>query len=68
MIPVNSSNLEAVEYDFLHHRLLVLFHEGRLYEYLGVPHDVYRGLMAAQSKGHYLYEYIRNRYSYRRLR
>lgn len=66
MVPVESSNLAAVGYDG-QGELRVLFHNGALYAYTGVPAHVHEALMAAPSKGQYLYYAIEGRYPYRRL-
>lgn len=66
MIPVNSSNLSAVGYEGNTPR--ILFHSGWMYDYTGVPEDVYNNLLNASSKGSYHAEYIKNSYPYHRIR
>lgn len=65
MIPVSSSNLSSVGYEngVLH----IAFHSGGLYEYTGVPVEVYQGLMSASSHGQYFHRYIKGVYPYRRI-
>ncbi len=66
MIPVNSSNLAAVGYEC--GTLRILFNSGWMYDYMGVPEDVYVNLLNASSKGSYHAEYIKNSYPYHRIR
>lgn len=65
VIHVNSSNLEAV--DFEDNVLTVLFRNGTKYQYAGVPQAVFRGLLDSPSKGGYLARHIKGRYQYRRI-
>lgn len=68
MIPVSSSNLQAVGYDPTTQILRVAFKNGSLYEYSGVPASVHAGLMAAGSHGSYLDTYIKKGpYPYRQI-
>lgn len=64
MIPVVSSNLEAVGYDEESRELSVRFHGGALYRYQDVPEDVYRGLLEAGSPGRFLNSDIKGKYDY----
>ena len=66
MIPVRSSNLNAVGYDSTSHVLTIRFNNGSVYEYYHVPEHVYSGLMSASSKDYYHYRKIRGHYRYRR--
>ena len=59
MIPVTSSNLSAVGYDYESATLRVQFLKGGLFEYQGVPSNVYEELMAAGSKGQYFDQFIK---------
>ena len=65
--PVSSSNLASVGYDAGSSTLEIAFNEGGVYEYDRVPEAVYRGLMAASSKGRYFDSMIKNVYSYRKI-
>lgn len=67
MISVQSSSLRSVGFDPTTSTLRVQFVKGKLYEYAGVPLDVYRSLLDAPSLGQYFNRYIRNIYPYRRL-
>jgi hypothetical protein len=68
MQSVNSSNLSAVGYDYDTATLRVEFIKGGLYEYYGVPVDIYEGLINASSKGGYFDQFIKKAgYSYTKL-
>lgn len=67
MIPVSSSNLAAVGYDEKSKTLFITFHKSGTYAYDNVPESVYRGLMAAGSKGQYHKAYIKHSFPYRHL-
>lgn len=67
-IPVNSSNLKAVEYQAEGRVLEVEFTSGGLYAYTNVPEQVYLGLLSAASKGAYFHAVIRDKYPTRRIR
>lgn len=58
-IPVSSSNVAEVGYDAETGTLEVAFHNGRIYQYFGVPLQVYEGLLATGSKGTFFHENIR---------
>jgi hypothetical protein len=62
MIPVDSSAIEAIGYDPASRRMSIRFKEGRTYDFCGVPRQVYKALLAAESKGTYYAEHIRGRY------
>lgn len=53
-ISVESSMIQAVRYDAKTRTLEVVFNSGQTYCYEGVPPKVYKGLMAADSKGRYM--------------
>ena len=63
--PVDSSALASVGYD--RSVLEVEFVNGSVYQYVGVPLQVYEALMMAQSHGQFFNEHIRDRYHYVRL-
>lgn len=65
--PVESSNLSSVGYDSSSSTLDIEFQEGAVYQYYDVPESVFRGLMAAPSKGKYFHQHIRDRFSYKQL-
>ncbi len=61
---VESSNLESVGYDKKSQILEVEFHGGEIYQYFGVPEDVFEELFQAPSIGQYFNGNIRQRYFY----
>lgn len=58
---VASSAIWSVELDG--QVLVVTFTTGRRYAYVGVPQDVYDAFLAAESKGAFFNEHIRDSYS-----
>ena len=67
MAYVTSSNLRAVDYDSLTSTLTIEFHNGRCYQYHGVPETIYRQLLSAASKGHLFSSFIRDRFTTTRI-
>ncbi|MBB1268634.1 KTSC domain-containing protein [Shewanella sp. SR44-3] len=59
---VISSNLVSVGYDRNTSTLEVEFRSG-MYQYYGVPHDIYEGLMNASSIGSYHHQNIKNSFT-----
>ena len=57
--PVQSSNLSSVGYDPIASTLGLEFHSGGVYQYYGVPRQIYEGLIRAPSKGSYFHHYIK---------
>ena len=68
MISVNSSDLSAVGYDSATETLTIEFNSGGLYEYYGVPQNIYEGLMSSPSKGQYFHRFIKESYNTTKLR
>ena len=64
---VISSNLQSVGYDVQTKTLEVQFNNGSVYQYYQVPHEVYLGLMTAESHGKYFHAVIRNVYQYKEM-
>ena len=62
---VSSSAIEKIEFEELTNRLYVTFTGGRTYTYFGVPRSVYECFLAAPSKGAFLNDHIKDRYSFR---
>ncbi len=58
----NSSLLKAAVYDESWAVLELSFHSGAVYRYFGVPAQIYRELMRAESKGKHFNSHIRNRF------
>jgi hypothetical protein len=59
MIPVSSSNLTAIGYTAETATLRIQFVHGGIYDYQGIPSDLYEALMAAPSKGQYFDQYVK---------
>jgi hypothetical protein len=68
MIPVDSSNIEAIGYDPESATLTIQFKKGgSVYEYYDVPQHEYDGLMAADSKGTYAHANIYKAYRQQKI-
>lgn len=67
-ICVQSSNIQSIGYDQDCCVLEVEFLSGGLYQYDGVPRNVYEGLMGSASLGKYLASHIKNVYPARKVR
>jgi hypothetical protein len=66
--PVESSLIRSVGYDLASSVLELEFAEhGRLYQYFDVPLSVYTELMAAESKGSYFNDRIKDMYTYQEV-
>ncbi len=66
--PVQSSNIASVGYDPESQLLEVEFKDGAVYRYLGVPASLYQSLMQAPSKGTFLHEQVKDRFTHQRIR
>lgn len=64
---VASSNVASVGYDEATETLEVEFVDGAVYQYYGVPRNVYDQFMQDSSKGRFLNTYIKNAYGYSRV-
>ncbi|MBB4305107.1 hypothetical protein GGD81_004175 [Rhodobium orientis] len=64
---VASSNIASIGYDAPSQILEVEFLSGTIYQYYGVPENMYDQLMQAGSKGRFLSSYIKNAYGYSRV-
>ena len=60
--PVQSSVLAAAGYDAKRRRLEIEFHSGAIYRYLEVPQEIFRRLLAAESKGQFFGAAIRGKF------
>ena len=67
LLPVESSSIDAVGYDPASRRLYVRFRSGYTYVYYAVAKPVFDDLLAADSKGRFLNQEIKDAYDYRRL-
>ncbi len=61
---VESDVIHAIGYDPEINLLEIIFNDGRIYQYRGVPPGVYEGLQRAESKGRYFQENIRGEFQY----
>jgi len=65
---VSSSNIASIGYAPMSQILEVEFLNGSIYQYYDVPEALYEGLMAADSHGKFLNEYIKRcGYNYARV-
>ena len=61
-----SSNIAGFDYDSARHVLIVEFKNGGRYNYFDVPQTVFQGMKAADSKGQYLAQNVKNVFRYAR--
>jgi hypothetical protein len=67
-IPVQSSNIASIGYSTESSTLEVEFLNGSVYQYFGVPKDVFDSLMNSSSKGSFLDHNVKKAgYSYCRI-
>jgi hypothetical protein len=66
--PVTSTNVASVGYSRRLHALEIEFTRGAIYRFLNVQPNVYRELMAAPSKGHFIAARLRGIYEFVRVR
>ena len=64
---VNSTAIREIDYDADRAKLLVRFESGERYVYVGVPAEVCRSFVEADSKGRFFQSRIRDRYPFNRL-
>jgi hypothetical protein len=64
---VESTAIQEIDYDAERAKLLVRFVSGERYVYVGVPGEVHRSFVAADSKGLFFQAEIRDRYPYNKL-
>jgi len=57
---VASSSIASVGYDAGERTLEIEFHNGRIYQFFGVPPEIAAALRAAPSHGAYFNKYLRN--------
>jgi len=67
-VRVQSSNVASVGYSRNLQVLEIEFTRGAVYRFLNVRPIVYRQLLAAQSKGHFIADYINGKYFFLRMR
>ena len=66
-IPVESSMLRSVGFDAESETLELEFHKGDVWQYFGVPVEVYEHLMKADSHGSYATSFIIGSYAEQRV-
>ena len=64
---VDSTAIQDIDYDEERAKLLVRFQSGELYVYVGVPGEVCRSFLEADSKGRFFQAEIRDRYPFNKL-
>ena len=64
---VTSTAIQEIDYDAERAKLLVRFISGERYVYVGVPGEVHRSFVEADSKGRFFQSQIRDRYPFNRL-
>ena len=64
---VDSTAIREIDYDAERAKLLVQFVSGERYVYVGVPAEVCRSFLEADSKGRFFQLQIRDRYPFNRL-
>jgi hypothetical protein len=67
-INVISSNLKSVGYDAEKSILEIEFNSGSIYQYFGVPRNVFDLLMNASSKGGFHSDFIKDKFQYQRVK
>jgi len=67
-VPLESSVFTAVAYRAGAQQLYLQFQEGNVYRYFACPRSVYNELLAAESKGSYFGQHIRNGFRCERVR
>ncbi|OQA57296.1 MAG: hypothetical protein BWY42_00632 [Candidatus Omnitrophica bacterium ADurb.Bin277] len=66
--PMKSKDIALAGYDQASETLEVVFRAGGVYRFQKVPEYVYQELMSASSHGTYFQHYIKNTYSYVKVR
>jgi len=59
-VPLESTTLAWASYLPDQNLLQLGFHTGAIYDYFDVPSEIYRALLASESKGRYFNQHIRN--------
>ncbi|MFC3071240.1 KTSC domain-containing protein [Phenylobacterium soli] len=62
-----SAAIQEIDYDAERAKLLVCFASGERYVYVGVPGEVHRSFLEADSKRRFFQAEIQDRYPYNRL-
>lgn len=67
MLPVRSSNIEAIGHDAAAHELHVKFKGGGTYVYAGVHRDIYHAMLESDSPGGFHGHRIKDVFKHRKL-
>lgn len=65
---VSSSNLRSVGYESESQTLEIEFHDSGIYQYYGVPAQMYESLVSASSPGQFLHYNVKGVYRYAKIR
>lgn len=63
---LNASNIRKVKW--YKQNLYIFFYNGTVYKYMNVPWPLYDKLCAASSPGLFMHRYLKNEYSYMKIR
>lgn len=66
-MPIESQVISDIAYDAERAKLFVQFTDGDRYVYVGVPGEVHRSFVHAESKGRFFQAEIRDQYPYNKL-
>jgi hypothetical protein len=66
-VALESSVFTSAAYRADARQLYLRFHEGNIYRYFECPRSVYKALLAAESKGRYFAQHIRNEFHCERV-
>ncbi|KER07065.1 Lysine--tRNA ligase protein [Marine Group I thaumarchaeote SCGC AAA799-E16] len=66
-ISVSSSNIRSIGYDPDSETLEIEFHSGGIYQYFGVPSNVYDALMSASSHGGFFAANVKDNYRWQKI-
>ena len=67
LVEYESSNIKQGKYNIPTKKLQITFNTGSIYEYDGVPHDVFAELNLAESQGKYFNSKIAKNYTFKKL-
>lgn len=66
-MPFESTAIRDIRYEDERQKLFVTFINGGEYVYVGVPGEVHRSFVEAESRGRFFIDQIRDRFPYNRL-
>ncbi len=66
-MPDQPTAIDRIRYRETHGKLFVKFRSGDEYVYVGVPGEVHRSFVEAESQGQFFHSEIRDRYPYNRI-